>query len=184
MTSAPEERVSQGSVPFALGGTPDLRPKVVIGIDPGATAGSITAMDIEMLGVKASGVLPVATSDLVEKMKTYKEHFNVVMVFLEQVRGYVPKDQPMSMHSISRLCRHAGVIEGIVTALGMPFQEYAPTSWHRKLNLPKGGNYKERKTAIYTMVRQRYPNEVSRSRCDSIAIALAGIYKLRGKPIQ
>ena len=155
--------------------------KVVVGIDPGASAGSITALSLTDMELVMSVKMPPDALGMTDSLKGMRDKLDIFMVFLEQVRGYVPKKSPMSMHSISRLCRHAGVLEGILAALGIPYQEIAPNSWHRALKLPKGGNYAERKKAVYSYVKQRYPEDTSQARCDSIAIAMAGTMKLRGK---
>lgn len=167
-----------GKIPFAIGD------QVVIGIDPGASAGSISGVRADTLEEVFSTKMPPDAASMFEVMKHYRDSLNVIMTYLEQVRGYVPAGndpkKTVTMHSMARLSRHAGVLEGIIVSLGMPWQEIAPNSWHRALRLPKGGSYAERKKAIYTWVKQRYPT-TSKARCDSTAIAVAGVMKLRGK---
>ena len=158
----------------------DLLPGVVrIGIDPGISGAVAIIDDDRVIDVFDMPVLPKASgkgnqvnaAELARQLRPYKLEFDP-HVYVELV-GAMPGQGVTSMFNFGK---SAGIVEGVLAALGMSWTYVAPQSWKVRAGLKK-----REKDYARTRVCQCFPSAsgfVARKRdsgrADAILIARFG----------
>lgn len=138
-----------------------------VGVDPGVS-GAIAI-------IEPNRALTVAAF----KDRTEKEIFQLFKntlqgpypptVHLEQV-GSLPKDGAQAMFTFGR---NYGLLRGVMTGLGIPFEEVPPQVWQRAFGL--GGKFKTkplRKTAHFQKAQQLFPQyDFTKPMADAVLLA-------------
>ena len=127
----------------------------VIGIDPGLDGGialvtpsySSIVLDPPTLEVKGKGKKPSTKrlyfiSEIVAKLKEWKDMYLPLMCYIENVHS-MPGQGVVAMFSMGR---GLGMYEGILHALGIPFEYVTPQAW-KKVMLQ--GQNKEKDASVY-----------------------------------
>jgi crossover junction endodeoxyribonuclease RuvC len=136
---------------------------IIVGIDPGVEGALALLTDSgEIIDIKDMPVVEVrvgrttrhriAASELARIMRAMKCDHAV----LEHVAGR-PTDVPTYA---GELCRAAGIVEGVIAALGIPWTSVQPTAWRKAMgvSLPPGSSTKsERKEASRQRSMQLWP---------------------------
>ena len=121
--------------------------KTLIAIDPGVSGG-IAVLTLEgTLPLSARAYkMPETCKDLFELLRewAFGISFNSInanlgmmsaRVYVEEVSGFIGKRQPGSR--MFNFGRGYGQIEGILTAMSVPYVMVRPQAWQRALNIPK-----------------------------------------------
>lgn len=144
--------------------------KVLIAIDPGAD-GAIACRDGEggFFTIEFKNTTDKDISESLWEMEDFRESkcWGEVFAFLENVGGYRPGNSgPASV----KFARSVGKLEGMLLAMGIPFERVAPVSWMKALGaMPK--EKKDRKNRIKSLMQERYPHiKVTLSNADALGI--------------
>jgi hypothetical protein len=112
--------------------------KLMLAIDPGASGGLAWKRDGEQVEICK---MPATVKDLVEKLDEivpYPRQENGVMCLIEKVGAYMPGN---SGPAAAKFARHCGMLEGVLVAMNIPFQDVTPAKWEHsfigKPNWPK-----------------------------------------------
>lgn len=154
--------------------------RLVIGIDPGqgkTTHGGISVLydDGSIFDVF---VMPDTMSDVYELLKEVvvgaESLHDGCVCYLEDVGHGMPGQ---SSSATAKFARHCGHLEMALYALGVKTVTCTPQKWQKMYQLPKGGEYRERKKLLKGKARQLFPvlgKKVNDSTCDSLLIAEYG----------
>lgn len=161
--------------------------KFIMGIDPGQ--GKLTHGGIAVLGLDGSVVdvvvMPDTMSDVCEFVKdvlyTSENDGHEVVAYLEDVGHGMPGQ---SSSATAKFARHCGHLEMCLYALGIRTVTCTPQKWQKMYQMPKGGEYKERKKLIKSKAQQMFPRlgrKVSLFTADALLIAEYGRKQEIGK---
>lgn len=117
-----------------LGFLEGIKEMISIGIDPG-TSGGIVAIDANSVIVAATK-MPETASDIVEWFNELDDNeLDSKFATLEKVAS----SPQMGVRSAFTFGRGRGVLEGVLCALQIPFEEVSPYRWQKDLScLTKG----------------------------------------------
>lgn len=106
----------------------------IIGIDPGQSGG--IALLTEGY-VAIAHKMPETPADVLELLETFRHDGPAPgFAYLERVHA-MPKQ---GIASTAKFMRGVGVIEGILTALKIPFEEVTPQKWQKAMGCLTGGD--------------------------------------------
>lgn len=152
------------------------KPKIIIGIDPGISGAIAMLIDNELMIVSDMPVLKPGKKTIIDARELASlldsdYDGNPVHVVIENVASR-PNQGVSSMFSLGH---SAGMIEGVVAALGYPYSMIAPAKWKRKAGLL--GKDKEASRAL---AKRLYPDADLRykkhhGRAEAILIARYGV---------
>ena len=129
----------------------------VIGIDPGLSGalaiigqkGLAAVHDIPVMqrgmaaGKVKNQVNAAAVTQLLKEWTNGFDRRTEVLVVLEHQAPFrVPGAKPQGSSSVFSLGHTAGILEGVVVALGIPHREVTPVTWKKALGLPGGAKNK------------------------------------------
>ena len=151
--------------------------RLIIGIDPGQ--GKTTHGGIAVLKDDGSVFdvwqMPDTMSEVYELLKEVVEsNSDGCVCYLEDVGHGMPGQ---SSSATAKFARHCGHLEMAVYALGVKTVTCTPQKWQKMFQLPKGGEYKERKKALRAKAQQMFPmlgKRVNDSTSDCLLIAEYG----------
>lgn len=146
----------------------------IIGIDPGASGGLAFLADIgDVLGWQK---MPDTTTDLVEALRGWNTVYAGSVVYAESVHS----SPQMGVSSAFKFGRNVGVIEGVLTALGLRIEYVSPQRWQKEMGcLTKGrtlaGGDREKKNANKAAAQRLFPGvKVTHAIADALLIAEYG----------
>ncbi len=163
---------------------------LVIGIDPGLT-GALAAVDHRGLqavqdmptmqralaaGAVKNQVNAAAVASLLKEWIRDHDKNEVLVVLEHQAPFRIPGQKPQGSSSVFSLGHTAGILEGVVVALGLPHREVTPATWKKALGLPGG---KANKGVVRTRAQRLYPEApltrvMDHNRAEAIMIARYG----------
>jgi crossover junction endodeoxyribonuclease RuvC len=162
----------------------------IVGIDPG-TAGALALLDeagaiidikdMPTFSVKVNGSNRprVAAAQLSLLLKSWNPDHAVYEV--QNPR----KDDKYHPAQAAELMRAAGVVEGVIAALAIPYTPVQPAAWRKAMgcSIPTPSTYKERKAASRRRAQQLYPSHADRfvveDSSDLAEAVLIGMWGLR-----
>ncbi|CAH2606439.1 conserved protein of unknown function (plasmid) [Rhodovastum atsumiense] len=137
---------------------------MVLGVDPGCEGalallhpdGSLAqVLDMPVVSVRVGKTTRhrIAPAELADAIRSLRPDH----VVLEHVTGR-PTDVPTYA---GELCRAAGIVEGIVAALGLPMTPVQPQAWRKAMgvSLPPGSKPAQRKEASRQRALQLWPGQ-------------------------
>lgn len=148
---------------------------LIMAIDPGKSG----AIAIQPNGVPPN-VMPLGQTpyDILRQLTTMpalpEEGIEMRRIcFLEAVSGYIGKAQPAS--SAFKFGHSYGVIEGLLTALGIEIHKIRPQKWQKSLSaLSRPGEPKPaHKRRLRALALERYPqlrSKITLTTCDALLI--------------
>lgn len=157
----------------------------IVGIDPGKEGGIAVVENNYMLDVWK---MPETPADVYYVLKQISERRVddrepvLFKVFLELVGASRGRDgRKQGVASTAKFMHGYGVIEGILTAMRLPFEKVAPGVWQRSLNCLTGG----KKAISKQKAQQTYPyTTFTNATADAALIAHYGMLKLTRTPPQ
>lgn len=141
----------------------------VIGIDPGLTGALaivgpgqklIAVQDMPVMqramaaGAVKNQVNGAAVAALIKEWINGYDRVEVLVVLEHQAPFRIPGQKPQGSSSVFSLGHTAGILEGVVVALGLPHLEVTPAKWKKALELPGG---KANKSVVRTRAQRLYP---------------------------
>jgi len=141
---------------------------LVIGIDPGLT-GALAAIDHRGLqkvedmpvmqralarGKVKNQVNGAAVTQLLKEWTHDHDKVAVLVVLEHQAPFRIAGDKPQGSSSTFSLGHTAGILEGVVVALGLPHREVTPGVWKKALKLPGGA---KNKGVVRSRAQRLYP---------------------------
>lgn len=163
---------------------------LVIGIDPGLT-GALAAIDHHglekvqdmpvMQRALAAGKVKnqVNAAAVAQLLKEWTREYdrNAVLVVLEHQAPFrIAGDKPQGSSSTFSLGHTAGILEGVVVALGFSHRTVTPVTWKKALGLPGGA---KNKGVVRARAQRLYPEApltrvMDHNRAEAIMIARYG----------
>ena len=124
------------------------KPKAYMGIDPGQTgAAALISND----GIDCFD-WPGDASAFAGEIRQWCDDYDIAICILEKV-GAMPKQGVSSMFKFGR---NAGMIEGVLAALNIPYDLQRPQQWQRGLIYKDDGT--DNKSRALAAARRLYPN--------------------------
>ena len=162
----------------------------VIGIDPGLT-GALAVVgpgglehveDMPVMqralaaGKVKNQVNAAAVTQLLKEWTRGYDTVEILVVLEHQAPFRIPGNKPQGSSSTFSLGHTAGILEGVVVALGFPHRTVTPTVWKKALGLPGGAKNKE---VARTRAQRLYPEAAltrvkDHNRAESLLIARYG----------
>lgn len=146
----------------------------IVGIDPGASGG------IAILMVNGHPwewhKMPDTSADLAELLARCNLSHERIVVYVESVHS----SPQMGVSSAFKLGRNVGVIEGVLTALGLRIEYVSPQKWQKEMGcLAKGrtlaGGDREKKNANKAAAQRLFPGiKITHAIADALLIAEYG----------
>ena len=124
-----------------------------IGIDPGSRGGVAVLNDDDGIAALYS-FFKLTPHEIWKIFKTYS--VGPAHAVIEKVNGF----PGMSVVSVSTFMENYGILQGLMTALGIPFDRVPPLTWKREMGLTrKSGktNRKERKQLSMNLAKKFFP---------------------------
>jgi hypothetical protein len=126
-----------------------MKQKAYVGIDPGKTGAAALITDEGTLDVLD---YPGSPSLIVDRFRSWKLSYEIVMVALEKVSAR-PGQGVVSMFTFGR---NLGAWEGILSAFSIPFMMPTPRQWQKGIIDPKAGA--DSKTRSLNTARRLFPD--------------------------
>jgi len=152
---------------------------MILGVDPGAHGALavmtdeghlIAAFDMPSIEVKVGKTkrTRIATADLVAQLRTY----SIDQAYVERV-GAMPGQGSASMFSFGQA---AGLIEGVLVALGIPVTFITPVSWKRAMQVPSDkGACRQRAMQLFPQSSDLFKRVKDDGRAEAAILALYGL---------
>lgn len=162
----------------------------VIGIDPGLSGalalvgpqGLQAVVDMPVMqramaaGKVKNQVNGAAVAQLLKEWTREHDTVEILVVLEHQAPFRIPGNKPQGSSSTFSLGHTAGILEGVVVALGFPLRVVTPVTWKKALGLPGGA---KNKSVVRTRAQRLYPQApltrvMDHNRAESILIARYG----------
>jgi len=148
------------------------KPIAHIGIDPGQTGAAVL---LSKTGIDFFD-WPGDPVQFANELRQWQEDFNIQMVLLEKVHSMPAQ----GVSSVFKFGCNFGMIQGVLSALKIPYQLITPQKWQKGLIVPSDG--KDTKERSLTVARRMFPviNWLSRKKDHNRSDALLMAHKARG----
>jgi crossover junction endodeoxyribonuclease RuvC len=162
----------------------------VIGIDPGLSGalaivgpkGLVAVQDMPVMqramaaGLVKNQVNAAAVTKLLKEWISGYDKVEILVVLEHQAPFRIPGSKPQGSSSVFSLGHTAGILEGVVVALGLPHREVTPVTWKKALGLPGGA---KNKGVVRSRTQRLYPEApltrvMDHNRAEAIMIARYG----------
>lgn len=130
----------------------------------------------------ASGGIAVLTQDgMIHAMLPFKKHsWAEIVQFLHALHPFIKASvlervtssrRENGVQNAFKQGINIGIIQGVLLAMGVPFEEVLPAKWQKEYQIPKG-TYAERKKAMHNIASGLYPTDkVTKDMADALLIA-------------
>lgn len=145
-----------------------------IGIDPGSSGAMVVLADGEPIEWEMMPTVKLGEKTRVNgaAVAQFLQHYPGAHVFLEKV-GAMPGQGVSSMFTFGHA---AGVVEGVVAALGIPYTLVTPQSWKKRAGLLKSEKDASRARCVqlYPSIKELHQKGKGQAIADAILIARYG----------
>lgn len=148
----------------------------ILGIDPGAHGGFCFRDTRHESYIDVYSYNKLTPHDIAGIIKVEKDITricgNQIKAYIEEVHS-MPRDGKASAFSFGK---NYGMWLGILTALGIPYEEVLPVKWQSALKLRvRGLEYSKKKKALKEIAQKRFPDlNLTLDTCDAVLIAEYG----------
>lgn len=154
----------------------------IIGIDPGEK-GAFAVYNTVTQSVTSFEFAKLTRKDIADTLQTYKILDDIFCV-IEKVHA-APGQGVVSMFTFGK---NYGTWLGILTAIGIPFEEITPQVWQGVIGFrsARGATYNERKRALKQKAEQLHPEmKITLANADAVLICeyACRLYAARKNPL-
>ncbi len=148
----------------------------VLGIDPGAHGGFCFRDTSHEQYADVYAFNKLTPHDIAGIIQNEKEICKIcgmqIKAYIEEVHS-MPRDGKASAFSFGK---NFGMWLGILTALGIPYEEVLPAKWQAGLKLRvRGMDYRDKKKALKEIAQKKFPElNLTLDTCDAVLIAEYG----------
>lgn len=146
-----------------------------IGIDPGCSGAMVVLADGEPIEWELMPTIKLGEKNRVNgaAVAQFLQHYPGAHVFLERV-GAMPGQ---GLSSTFGFGHSAGVVEGVVAALGIPYTLVTPQSWKKRAGLLKTekDTARARCVQLYPSIKELHLKAKGQAIADAILIARYGL---------
>ena len=148
------------------------KPTAYIGIDPGQTGATVIISDVGIDFFDWPGD-PVQYAREIQQLQA---DFNIKMAILEKVHS-MPKQ---GVSSVFKFGMNFGMIQGVLSALRVPYMLVTPQKWQKGIVVPTDG--KDSKERSLTVARRMFPQVdwLRRKKDHNRSDALLMAYRAKG----